>query len=466
MAQYKTPGVYIEEESSFGSSIVHNETAVPVFIGFTEKAIMSNKEPIGKVEGSAIVCEPYLVQSLLEYEQLFGGADTTGYIQVESGSEPNSFTAENQKDGKPYTPGFLYPSVANYLANGGGGCYIVSLGTYNDFDHTVKADDITAEMPNLEAAIEQAETATLLLPTDLVRFGTEAYYSWGTHFINYSETTKKLFTVMDVVQQDPTSSVFDASDITVYREAVKPNWPSYGAAYFPYLASLTPYTYQDDLSNVYLNGEPVKERDPEEEVKSFLSTNYINLPSSPFMAGIYSRLDNATGVWTPPANVAPTGVSGPVVPLTNQQQEDLNVDATAGISVNAIRSFTGRGTLVWGARTNDGNSQDWRYVNVRRLFISMETDIAKALEAFVFKPNVHNTWVEVKTMIESYLRGLYNQGAFAGTTPEGSYQVLIGIGETMTDQDVLDGYMRVSIQVAPVRPAEFIVLTFLQMVEQ
>ena len=190
------------------------------------------------------------------------------------------------------------------------------------------------------------------------------------------------------------------------------------------------------------------------------------MPASPFMAGIYSRLDNASGVWTPPANVAPTGVTGPSVSLTNKEQEDLNVDATAGKSINAIRSFTGKGTLVWGARTNDGNGLDWRYVNVRRLFISMETDISKALEAYVFKPNVHNTWVEVKTMIESYLLGLYNDGAFAGTTPGTSYQVQIGLGETMTEEDILNGYLRVSIQVAPVRPAEFIVLTFSQMVGQ
>ena len=140
--------------------------------------------------------------------------------------------------------------------------------------------------------------------------------------------------------------------------------------------------------------------------------------------------------------------------------------SNTGKSVNAIRSFTGRGTLVWGARTNDGNSMDWRYINVKRLFISMETDISKALEAYVFKANVHNTWVEVKTMIDSYLFGLYQDGAFAGTTPETSYQVSIGVGETMTDEDVLNGYMRASIQVAPVRPADFIELTFSQMIGQ
>ena len=257
-------------------------------------------------------------------------------------------------------------------------------------------------------------------------------------------------------------------DIEKYRSGVTPDYPSYAGAYYPYLKSLTSYAYTED--NVTLDGvkltDPSIDKPTQKLVEEYLNTNYINMPPSPFMAGIYSRLDNASGVWTPPANTSPTGVTDPVVPITSKQQEDLNVDAIAGKSINAIRSFTGKGTLVWGARTNDGNSMDWRYVNVRRLFIAMETDISKALEAYVFKPNVHNTWVEVKTMIESYLFGLFSDGAFAGTTPESSYQVLIGSGETMTDEDVLNGYMRVSIMVAPVRPAEFIVLTFSQMVGQ
>jgi phage tail sheath protein FI len=466
MAKYKTPGVYVEEINSFGSSIVANETAIPVFIGFTEFAIQSNGEPLNKIKDSEVVYEPVLVRSMLEYEQSFGEADETGDIMVQHHSDTGVYTAENKKNDNPYTPGLMYPSVSNFFSNGGGSCYIISLGMYQAFDDTVKATDVTSEMTFIEKAIEQAEITTLILPTDLIRFGLTSYYSWGTQLINFSQAEKKYFTIMDVIQSRPTDPVFVEKDISNYRESVKPDFSSYAGAYFPYLKSLTAYAYKDDLSNVYLDGSNLITGGAIEEVKSFLATNYINMPPSPFMAGIYSRLDNATGVWTPPANTSPYGVVGPVVPLTNRQQEDLNVDATAGKSVNAIRSFTGKGTLVWGARTNDGNSLDWRYINVRRLFISMETDISMALETYVFKPNVHNTWVEVKTMIESYLLGLYNDGAFAGTTPAKSYSVLIGKGVTMTDEDILNGYMRVSIQVAPVRPAEFIVLTFSQMVGQ
>lgn len=464
--QYKTPGVYVEEKNSFGSSIISNETATPAFIGFTEFANQSNGEPLNTIYDSDIVSEPILIHSMPEYEKIFGEADTSGDIMVQKNSSTGAYTAKNEKNKNPYTPSFMHPSVSNFFANGGGSCYVISLGTYQDFDNTVKATDVSSSMFFIKKAILQAETTTLILPTDLIRFGASNYYTWGTQFINFSKSQKKYFTVMDVIQSDPTSSIFNDKDVSNYREHVNPDFPSYAGAYFPYLKSLTTYAYKSDLSNVYLDGSKSIPEGAIKDLKSFLETNYINMPSSPFMAGIYSRLDNATGVWTPPANVSPTGVTGPVVPLTNKQQENLNVDAIAGKSVNAIRSFTGRGTLVWGARTNDGNSLDWRYINVRRLFISMETDISIALEAYVFKPNIHNTWVEIKTMIESYLLGLYNQGAFAGTTPSTSYQVLIGQGVTMTEEDILNGYVRVSIQVAPVRPAEFIVLTFSQLIGQ
>ena len=219
-----------------------------------------------------------------------------------------------------------------------------------------------------------------------------------------------------------------------------------------------------DLDNGAMNGRTLDQISTQDNavyntIKTEIDALPLTLPPSAAMAGIYARVDASRGVWKAPANVGLSYVIKPTVQISHEEQGDLNVHTT-GKSINAIRTFTGKGTLVWGTRTNDGNSLDWRYVNVRRLFISMETDISKSLEAYAFKANVHNTWVEVKTNIESYLFGLYGQGAFAGTTPENSYRVLIGKGETMTDEDVLNGYMRVSIMVAPVRPAEFIVLTF------
>jgi phage tail sheath protein FI len=128
--------------------------------------------------------------------------------------------------------------------------------------------------------------------------------------------------------------------------------------------------------------------------------------------------------------------------------------------VNAIRSFTGKGVLVWGARTLAGNDNEWRYVSVRRFFNMAEESIKKATEQFVFEPNDKNTWVRVKAMINNFLTAQWRAGALAGPTPEKAFYVNIGLGETMTAVDILEGNMIVEIGMAVVRPAEFIILRF------
>ena len=145
----------------------------------------------------------------------------------------------------------------------------------------------------------------------------------------------------------------------------------------------------------------------------------------------------------------------------------MNVDPNAGKSVNAIRGFTGKGFLVWGARTLAGNDNEWRYIPVRRLFITVEESVKKATQAYVFEPNDANTWTKIKSMIENYLFQLWRNGAMLGTKPEHAYYVSVGLGKTMTNQDILEGRMIIEIGMAPVRPAEFIILRFsLKMVER
>jgi phage tail sheath protein FI len=149
----------------------------------------------------------------------------------------------------------------------------------------------------------------------------------------------------------------------------------------------------------------------------------------------------------------------PTVLLTNEDQESLNVHPS-GKSINAIRRFRGRGNLVWGARTLDGNSGEWKYIPVRRLFLMAEESILKATEPFVFEPNDANTWNRVKAMVENFLITLWRDGALAGATPKEAFFVNVGLGSTMTAQDIIDGYLNIEIGMAAVRPAEFVILRF------
>jgi phage tail sheath protein FI len=134
------------------------------------------------------------------------------------------------------------------------------------------------------------------------------------------------------------------------------------------------------------------------------------------------RWISAEGVWKAPANVSLASVVRPAVPISNQQQEDLNAPSS-GKSVNAIREFTGRGVLVWGARTLAGNDNEWRYVPVRRLAIFVEASIKKALLPFVFEPNDASTWTAIQAMTTNFLLEIWKQGGLMGAKPEDAFSV-------------------------------------------
>jgi uncharacterized protein len=193
-----------------------------------------------------------------------------------------------------------------------------------------------------------------------------------------------------------------------------------------------------------------------------LSQSMNTVPPSGAMAGIYAQVDASRGVWKSPANVSVNGIIGLTVDINDAVQGDMNVHET-GKSINALRKFTGKGFLVWGGRTLAGNSNDWRYINVRRLANMIEESAKKACMQFVFEPNVSQTWVNVKGMIDNYLTTLWNDGALAGGKPEHAFFVSVGLNETMSAQDILEGRMIVKVGYAPSRPAEFIVLEFKQM---
>ncbi|MFC5049183.1 phage tail sheath C-terminal domain-containing protein [Rubritalea spongiae] len=187
------------------------------------------------------------------------------------------------------------------------------------------------------------------------------------------------------------------------------------------------------------------------------------LPPGPALAGVMTMVDDSQGVWVSPANININSVNQPSVSINNDEQASLNVDVIAGKSINAIRAFTGRGpAIIWGARTLDGNSLDWRYVSIRRTMIMIEQSVANAAFQFVFALNNASTWKTVEGMIANFLHNLWSAGCLQGASPEDAYSVSVGLGSTMTPIDILEGIMRVEVKVAVVHPAEFIIITYEQ----
>lgn len=495
MADYKTPGVYIEEINNFPASVAAVATAIPAFIGYTQFT--------RDAEGTDITDEVVAqrITSLLDYETYFGGPNPEAFTitideaYVEHGTDPApAVTLENRTItvSPPATISAykMYYNLQMYFENGGGPCYIISVGGYTD---AVAATDLEAGLTTLSKI---DEPTLIVFPDDMDIGDYEGVYDKA---LDQCNTLQDRFVIMDVKKE----SVDPFADATVFRDSIGSDNLKYGAVYYPNLETILNYAYVNavtfnfsfvgtgtasnfeipgsddgtsgilsfaaapvalsmDLKTLPASVLSLEARDPNvyREIIKILAESYVDLGPSGAIAGIYARVDRERGVWKAPANVGVRGIIGPTIKITHDEQENLNVDPTGGKSINAIRTFTGRGTLVWGARTLAGNDNEWRYVPVRRLYIFIEESVKKATEFVVFEPNTAITWVRVKSMIENFLTKLWREGALAGAKTEDAFFVKIGLGETMSAIDILEGRMIVEIGLAAVRPAEFIILKF------
>ncbi len=551
--QLRTPGVYVQEVATLPPSVAEVSTAVPAFIGYTERRDFGASR----------------ITSFLEFQARYGTAPRTRFTArlgtVEGQPETPTLTLTRDDAARPN----LFYALSHYFANGGGPCWIVPIGGGD----TPKADFL-AGIDRLEQEDEPTlilfpEAAQLLLGTANTDADLADYSELAQRALAQCNKLKDRFVVLDV----PGGRVAD------FRNTVGIQNLSYGAAYHPYLTTTINWLVDDASVQVIVEGtggarldlpnagdgitvtfsgpagsrprvrvvmgdaaaDPTFELQagatlrigdangatgaeivtawtawtainspggfniqangtgaatlsasgttgapmvsgagdprPLSELKSTRTAEYnlikdaltrqrVILPPSAAVVGAYASVDRDRGVWKAPANVSLAGVIGPVTRMTDTEQEGLNVDSTAGKSINAIRDFTGRGTMIWGARTLAGNDNEWRYVPVRRLFITIEESTKKASAFAVFEPNDATTWLKVKGMIESYLYSLWERGALAGSKPDSAYFVNVGLGKTMTAQDVLEGRLIVEIGVAAVRPAEFVVLRFMHRLQQ
>ena len=577
---YKTPGVYVEEISLLPPSVAQVETAIPAFIGYTEKG----------------PDEPTKITSMLEYTEHFGAPPHQAFQLTLDDEAP--FLPESVSISGEESPYLMHSVLQMFFANGGGQCYIVSVGDYDTSSSSPSLDGVSdySELKSGLDKIRKVDEVTLIVIPEAIRLIANEHYDLYKDVLAQCGDLQDRFGIFDLRKDD--------TDGAGFRNGIGTSFLSYGAAYYPYLKTSLNYSYRDSgislvhgasdtfnglrLDNVKILAEALDLQSQLEDAKnsieeaetagkagvkavklkqlgyslsntlravklvetaleaiddeSFTSAeldtakatyqghesatydtstsnadldnvltelsaaageletamgnivaeinsqtgiatarndnikNYftneftaelykllnnqkLTLPPSGTVAGIYAKVDSDRGVWKSPANVSINRVSGPSRKITVLENNDFNVHTT-GKSINVIRSFTGKGTLVWGARTLDGNSNEWRYISVRRFFNMVEESVKKATEPFVFEPNDANTWVKVKAMIENFLTLQWRAGALMGAKTDEAFFVKVGLGETMTQEDVLNGYMIVEIGMAVVRPAEFIILRF------
>ncbi|MBC7903308.1 MAG: phage tail sheath family protein [Gemmatimonadaceae bacterium] len=460
MQEYKTPGVYIEEIPKLPPSVASVETAIPAFIGYTEKAQW-------KEEGD-LKLKPRRITSLLEYEQYFGKPDPEKEsISVTIKTSP-ALEVNVKIDETKRSKFLMHYCLQMFFANGGGPCWIISVEDYTTGGGIISSASLKG---GLDEAEKINEITLLLFPDAINLTAATDYYDLYDTAIDQCRLLQDRFTVMDVYHSAENGDNW-REDIALFRNTLAGTTDGlkYAAAYFPRIYTGVDYvTGSDETVKItgFAEAQDMATLKTVNNAYYFLAKNAIStaqmlLPPSSAVVGIYALVDRQKGVWKAPANVNIDNAIRPEILITNRDQESLNVDVQAGKSINVIRKFEGAGpALVWGARTLAGNDNEWRYINVRRFFIMVEESVKNASEQFVFESNDRNTWIRVKGMIDNYLTQLWRAGALMGTTEREAFFVHVGIGETMTEQDILEGRMIIEIGLAAVRPAEFIILRFM-----
>lgn len=183
------------------------------------------------------------------------------------------------------------------------------------------------------------------------------------------------------------------------------------------------------------------------------------------VAGVIARTDAERGVWKAPAGIQATvqGISGLTVPLTDAENGELNP-----LGINCLRSFPVAGTVVWGARTLRGADQladEYKYVPVRRTALFIEESLYRGLKWAVFEPNDEPLWAQIRLNVGAFMQTLFRQGAFQGQTPKDAYFVKCD-KDTTTQNDVNLGVVNVIVGFAPLKPAEFVVISIQQIAGQ
>lgn len=577
-----TPGVSVEEITKLPYSIALIDTAIPTFIGYTDQ--IPEGYDINDVNNKKL-----RISSLLEYEDKFGKAKKES-LQLKDTQDKGLTVVV------PEVQFLMYYSLQMYFANGGGPCYIVSVGTYASASTGVQLSSLKNGLDKMET-LKAIKDPILIVFPDAVSLDEDDFYELYNYTINekLGLENKNRFAILDTY--DGNSSIISDNRNTIGNFRAKVDQTNYAAAYFPHLKTILNYSFDEDKTITHtglqetnqesddfyageiaalevlrdlataeilttpVNGfvladlleqaiaiaeeiyettdskdalrEPLNEakavvdaiyngiiddfRIPEDlevdtpifrgefddlidairlskdkvgnangltlkslqssdsllynQIKEAIKSLQVVLPPSSAIAGVYGRVDSVRGVWKAPANVSLSYVTEPTEKVSEKEQSDLNIH-DSGKSINAIRFFTGKGNLIWGARTldakdkkGDGKDNEWKYVHVRRYYDMIKQSISESLERFINEPHTPHTWLRAKTMLENFLNQQWMEGALVGSTPKEAYEVKVYGSKDPVTENIINP-MNVEIKIALVRPAEFIILNFSHKLQQ
>jgi hypothetical protein len=468
----RTPGVYINEVDAFPVSVVGVATSVVAFVG---------------PASSTAPRQPF--EAFNEYRALHG-----------RDAEPR-FTLDPAGPREIGSTSLMERSVSWFYENGGGTAYTAGATSPDDpltLQAMLDALSLAADLP-----------VQLLVAPDAMRLTPKECIAFQQAMLALCAKLGDRFAILDV-HPDLGNGAGPLAAATAFSEAIGADGAAFGAVYFPTIETslARPYDFsllefdetaplakllveQDTAAGMDLRQtaslydelagfdlDAVRNGDLTLKAQGDLLNTKLRIvspaynaalkkvaglrnrmPASPAVAGVYAQSDRLRGVWKAPASEVLTGAVAPTVSLDSQQSSFIGAPANKP-AVNTIRAFPNRGTMIWGARTLDASDSENRYVNVRRTMIFLQSSIKPALWEHVFEPNDANTWSSVRAMVTNFLMGVWQQGGLVGSTPDEAFAVQCGLGATMTQRDIDDGRLIVTVMVAMLRPAEFDVMTF------
>ncbi|HXC55137.1 MAG TPA: phage tail sheath C-terminal domain-containing protein [Rhizomicrobium sp.] len=282
-------------------------------------------------------------------------------------------------------------------------------------------------------ALDAMQSVNLLAVPDMPAMNSSNYLTAATATLNYA-IQRKAFAILDMP-----NNVLVPSDAVAWATANPGTFGTgiiSGATYFPQVQVPNPF-----------------------------ATQPLQMGGSGTLAGIYALTDQTRGVWKAPAGIAAqlAGVQQLAYVMNDQENGQINP-----LGVNALRTFPVYDNISWGARTLASANiadEDWKYISVRRLALYMEQSLIQGLQWVVFEPNDDRLWAQIRLSVNGFLHPLYLQGAFVGSTPSQAYQCICD-ASTTTAEDMENGIVNILILFAPVRPAEFVVISLQQLAGQ
>ncbi len=507
MPEYQSPGVYVEETSSGSKAVEGTSTSITGFLGQTERGPLSPQLVTSfddfKDTYGEFVDDSYLGHAVNGFFKNGGSKAYIGRITDEPRTAVSRTTLSN-RDGddvlsvEAVGPGEWGSSIAVTISDAP-----MSSEENTLFNMTVRywsTDPETVDnpggadptpAPDLEEQYEELsgdETSSQFYgkvlegASDLIEVGREGTGrpENGTTWLELSNEVK---TDGGAVADDADSSAEIGLSVSDYEGDATPGQRT-GLAAFEEITDISIVCVPDEnevpgltdavvahcenmgdrIAVLQAPQNPGRIQEMETPVDSSYAAYYYPwievrnpktgmkevVPPGGHVAGIYARTDTETGVHKAPANETIRGAQGLQVGLTKAEQDILNPKG-----INCIREFGGRGIRLWGARTTSSDPE-WKYVNVRRLFLYLKQSIDEGTQWAVFEPNDQDLWARVRQTIDSFLTEVWRDGALMGTTPDEAFYVRCG-EETMSQEDIDNGRLICEIGVSPTKPAEFVV---------